>query len=166
MSRSTTLKGNPFDLEGPEIQVGDKAPEFTVNKSLVDSAKLSDYAGKTVILTAVPSLDTPVCDTMSRRFNSEAAKLGDGVAVLVVSVDLPPALARWCGAADAKNVTALSDYKDRDFGKKYGLWIPALGVLARAVFVIGPDGVVKHAEYVPEIAQEPDYDAALAAAKA
>jgi len=166
MPASVTLKGNPFKLEGSEVSVGQKAPDFTANKSLVETAKLSDLAGKTVIISVVPSLDTPVCDLQARRFNDEAAKLGADVAVVVISVDLPPAQARWCGAAGATNLTLLSDYNRRDFGARYGCWLPDLGILCRAIFVVGPDGTLKHAEYVPEIAQHPDYDAALAAAKA
>jgi thiol peroxidase len=165
MPNSVTLKGNPIPVEGTELKPGDKAPDFKASKSLVDDCSLTDFLGKTVIISSVPSLDTPVCDTSSRRFNEEAGKLGDAVAVVTVSCDLPPAQARWCGAADAKNLVVASDYKHHDFGKKYGVWIPKLGVNARAVFVIGPDGTVKHAEYVPEIAQEPNYDAALSAAK-
>jgi thiol peroxidase len=166
MPATVTLKGNPIALEGTEIKVGATAPDFKASKNLMEDRSLAEFAGKTVIISSVPSLDTPVCDISSKRFNTEAGKLGDAVAILTISCDLPPAQARWCGAADAKNLVVVSDYKHHDFGKKYGLWMPALGVNARAVFVVGPDGVVKHAEYVPEIAQEPNYDAALAAAKA
>ncbi len=165
MSRTVTLKGSPIDLNGPELKVGDSAPEFTVSKNLKEDATLGEFAGKTVILSVVPSLDTPVCDLQAKRFNEEAAKLGDGVAVAIISRDLPPAMARWCGAAEAKNLALLSDYKHRDFGAKYGVEIPALGILCRAVFVVGADGALKHVEYVGEVAEHPNYDAALAAAK-
>lgn len=164
MSASVTLKGNPVELCGPNLTVGADAPDFTANKSLVETACLGDFAGKTVLISCVPSLDTPVCDVQSKRFNEEAAKL-DGVEVITISVDLPPAQARWCGASGADKMTLLSDYKDRDFGHKYGTYIPSLGICCRAVFVIGPDGKIKHAEYVSEVAEHPDYDAALAAAK-
>lgn len=165
MPQSVTLKGDPIALSGPEIKVGDSAPDAKLAKNLKESVKLSDFRGKTLIVCAVPSLDTPVCDIEGKRFNKEAAALGDAVQVLIVSMDLPMAQARWCGAADANNVTALSDYKDREFGARFGTYMPALGVLCRAVFVIGPDGKVKHVEYVAEIASEPNYEAALAAAK-
>jgi thiol peroxidase len=164
MPSTVTLKGSPLHLEGTEIHVGDKAPDFRARRSLGEDASLKDYAGKTVLLSVVPSLDTPVCDLQARRFNEEAGKFGDKVAIVVISADLPPAQARWCGAADAKNLITLSDYMHHDFGRKYGVFIKELGILARAVFVIGPDGKVKYAEYVPEIAQHPNYDAALAAA--
>lgn len=165
MPSTVTLKGSPLHLEGTELKKGDTAPEFHARRSLADDASLKDYAGKTVILSVVPSLDTPVCDIQGRRFSQEAKSLGDNVVVALISADLPPAQARWCGAADANNLVMLSDYKDHDFGRKYGVYIKELGILCRAVFVIGPDGKVRHAQYVSEIAEQPDYDAALAAAK-
>jgi len=166
MPKSVTLKGNPLDLAGTEVKVGDKLPAAKLSKSLVDDVSLADYAGKTVVLVVVPSLDTPVCDIEAQRFNKEAASLGSNVAVLVISRDLPSAQARWCGANEAKNIQTLSDYKHRKFAKAFGVEIPALGVTSRAVFVAGPDQVLKYVEYVPEVAQEPNYDAALAAVKA
>ncbi len=165
MPSSVTLKGNPIAVEGKELKPGDSAPDFKLRKSLKDEATLADFAGKVLVVNAVPSLDTPVCDLQAKRFNKEAAALGDGAVVLMVSRDLPPAQARWCGAADATNIVCLSDYKHQSFGQAWGVELPDLGVLARAVFVVGKDGKVVHAEYVPEIAQEPNYDAALAAAK-
>jgi thiol peroxidase len=165
MPSSVTLKGNPVSVTGTEISTGDKAPDFTLHKSLVDKVTLGHFAGKTLIISVVPSLDTPTCDLQGKRFNKEAADLGDDAAVLVVSRDLPPAQARWCGANDATNITVASDHHVREFGNKYGCELPDFGILARAVFVVGKDGTVKYAEYVPEIADEPNYDAALAAAK-
>jgi len=127
--------------------------------------KGADLAGKVRILCPLPSLDTPVCDVEMKRFNTEAAKL-PGVVVAAVSLDLPFAAKRWCGATGSENVRALSDYKFRNFGTAYGIFAPAKGLLARAVFVIGKDDIVKHVEYVASVGSEPNYDAALAAAKA
>jgi thiol peroxidase len=155
----------PTDLEGPEIKVGDKAPSnFTLVATDMSEVKGQDLAGTVRILCAVPSLDTPVCDVEMRRFNTEAAKL-PGVTVAAVSLDLPFAAKRWCGASGSDKIRALSDYKNRDFGTSYGVFVPSKGLLARAVFVIGKDDVVKHVEYVPNVGQEPNYDAALSAAK-
>ena len=130
--------------------------------------KLSDAKGKVLILSAVPSLDTPVCDTETRRFNVEAGKLPGGVEVWTISMDLPFAQKRWCGAAGATAVKTLSDFRERAFAPAYGTLVkdgPLAGLSARAVFVVGKDGKVAHAEYVKDITQEPNYDAALAAAK-
>lgn len=165
---TVNFKGNPVSLQGEEVKVGQAAPDFKVQKS----SDLSDYtlatsAGKTRIVLAVPSLDTPVCDTETRRFNEEAAKLSD-VEVVCISMDLPFAQKRWCGAAGVENVITASDHRDASFGKGYGVLIsggPLDRITARAVFVIGPDNVVKYAEYVPEIAEQPNYEAALAAVK-
>jgi len=139
-----TMKGNPVTLVGDEVGVGQPAPEV----------KLSSFRGKVCILTSVPSLDTPVCDIETRRFNEETDALGDGVVVVAVSMDLPFAQARWCGAAGAQNVQTLSD-----------LLIKGLRLLARAVFVLDKDGIVRYQELVPEITAEPDYEAALQAAR-
>jgi thiol peroxidase len=155
-------------LSGPEIKPGQAAPDFSVVDNALQTVKLSDAGGKVLILSAVPSLDTPVCDRETRRFNEEASKLGDQVEVWTVSMDLPFAQKRWCGAADITRVRTVSDFRERSFGQNYGVLIkdtPLAGVHARAVFVVGKDGNIKHAEYVKEIAAEPDYDAALKAAK-
>jgi thiol peroxidase len=167
MSRSTTLRGNPLPLEGPELKVGEKAPDATLSKDLATEIQLSAYSGRTRILSVVPSLDTPVCAAQTKRFNEEAAKLPN-VAMLTISCDLPTAQARFCGAEhiDKDKLTVLSDHKRTDFGKKYGTLIPGLRVLSRAVFVVGPDDKLTYAEYVPEVANHPNYDAVLAAAKA
>jgi thiol peroxidase len=158
-----TLKGNPVTLEGEGVQVGQKAPAFTVLANDMSPKTLADFAGRTVVLSVVPSLDTPVCDVQTRRFNEEAGKLGDKVAVLTISMDLPMAQKRWCGANNATNVVTLSDYKDRSFAQAFGLRIKQNGLLARALYVIDKDGVIQYEQIVPEIAQEPDYDAVLAA---
>ena len=160
-----TLEGNPFTLIGPEITVGDTAPDFTVSANDMSPATLADYAGKVLIIAAVPSLDTPVCDTETRRFNTEAASLGDDVKILTVSMDLPFAQARWCGAAGIEAVQTLSDHAGASFGENWGTLIKELRLLSRAVFVVGKDGKVAYAEYLKEITEEPDYDAALTAAK-
>ena len=148
--------------------VGQSAPDFTLRDTSGKPVKLSDAKGKVVILSSVPSLDTPTCDTETRRFNQEAAKLGSGVEIWTISRDLPFAQKRWCGAAGVTAVKTLSDFRERAFGPAYGVEIkdgPIAGLTARAVFVVGKDGKVKHVEYVKEIGSEPNYDAALAAAK-
>ncbi len=161
-----TFKGTPKTLTGDgEVSVGQKAPDFTVNKTLVEKVSLSDYAGKTVVINVVPSLDTPVCSLQTARFNKEAASLGDDVVILTISMDLPFAQARWCGANDATAVVTASDWHDRDFGNKYGLMMKEFGLLARTVIIIDKDGVVRYFEISPEMAEEPDYDKALAALK-
>jgi thiol peroxidase len=166
MSRTTTLRGNPLPLEGPELKAGDPAPDATVSKDLVNEVKLSDFKGKTRILSVVPSLDTPVCAAQTKRFNDEAAKLPEA-AFITISCDLPTAQARFCGAEgiNKEKLIVLSDHRRTEFGKKYGTLVPNLRILSRAVFVVGPDDKIKYAEYVPEIAEHPNYDAVLAAAK-
>lgn len=156
-----TLKGNPFTLLGPELKVGELAPDFVVTANDLSPAKLSDFKGKVCVISSVPSLDTPVCDTSTRRFNQEATGLGSDVVILTVSMDLPFAQARWCGAAGVKNVQTLSDYKDAAFGLNYGLLIKELRLLARAVIVIDKEGKIQYTGLVKEIAEEPDYDAIL-----
>lgn len=162
----TAFRGNGLTLVGAPVEVGKPAPNFKIASSLVDYASLSDYAGKVRILNVVPSLDTPVCDKQTRRFNQIAGELGDSVVVLTISMDLPPAQARWCGIAEAKNIVPLSDYRNHSFGLAYGLHIKELDVLARAVLVIDREGIVRYQEIVSEIAQEPHYEAALEVVKA
>jgi thiol peroxidase len=167
-SASVTFKGNPITLGGREIKPGDAAPDFTAVDTGLQPVRLSDTKGKVIILSSVPSVDTPVCDTETRRFNEEASGLGDGVEVWTVSMDLPFAQKRWCAAAGVDRVKVMSDFRDRSFGREYGVQIadgPLAGVNARAVFVVGRDGKIKHVEYVKEIASEPDYEAALKAAR-
>ena len=163
-----TFKGNPVALGGREVKPGQVAPDFAAVDTALQTVRLGDAKGKVLILSAVPSLDTPVCDTETRRFNEEAAKLGPNVEIWTVSLDLPFAQKRWCGAAGISRVKTLSDFRDRSFGENYGVVIkdgPLAGIEARAVFVVGKDGVLTHVEYVKEIASEPDYEAALAAAR-
>ena len=158
-----TFQGNPLTLEGTQVKVGDTAPDFTVVNNDLNPLKLSDTKGKRVFLT-VPSLDTPVCDTEVRRFNQEASKLGN-VTIYTISMDLPFAQARWCGGANIDKVITASDYKDREFGKNYGVYINELGLLSRAVFVVDETNKVTYVEYLNEITNEPNYDKALEALK-
>ncbi len=161
------FKGNPVTLLGNEVKVGQAAPDFKVQKSDMSDYTLSTSAGKTRIIASVPSLDTPVCDTEAKRFNEEASKLSN-VEIVCVSMDLPFAQKRWCAASSVDKVITASDHREASFGKNYGVLISggALDrVLARAVFVIGPDNKVKHVEYVSDITQHPNYDTALAAAR-
>ena len=162
---AATFKGNPITLVGPELKPGDKAPDFKLNKSLVDQVSLADYAGKVKLISVVPSLDTGVCDAQTRRFNEEAGKLGDSVVVLTVSVDLPFAQARWCGAAGVDKVVTLSDYKDRSFGQAYGVFIREFALDMRAIFVIDQNDTIRYVEYVKEMTEHPNYDAAIEAVK-
>jgi len=160
-----TFLGNPLTLVGPEVKAGERAPDFTVLDNGLGAKTLADFAGKTVVLSVTPSLDTGVCDAQLRRFNQEAAGLGDGVAVLNVSMDLPFANKRFCAVAGIDKALTLSDHREASFGRAYGVLVKELRLLARAIFVVGKDGVVKHAEIVPEMTHHPDYDKALAAAK-
>jgi len=162
---AVTMRGNPLTLVGPEIKVGQKAPAFTVVGKTLQPATLDQFKGKVKIVTTVPSLDTPVCDAETRRFNEEASKLPGDVEILSISMDLPFAQTRWCGAAGVEKVTALSDYQTADFGQKYGTLIKELHLLARAVFVIDKNDNVSYVEYVKEVANQPDYEGALAAAR-
>lgn len=160
-----TFKGNPFTLLGPEVKVGDRAPGFTVVDNGLAPVTLASYPGKIKIISAVPSLDTPVCDTETRRFNQEAAALPDSVVVLTISMDLPFAQKRWCGAAGIDRVTTLSDYQERSFASAYGLLIKELKLLTRAVIIVDAQDTVRYIQIVPEVTSEPDYAAVLAAAK-
>ena len=162
---TVTLKGNAVKIVGDLPKVGAKAPDFTLVKTDLSTTTLKDYAGKTVILNIFPSVDTATCATSVRQFNAKAAKLPNAV-VLCVSKDLPFAFSRFCGAEGLTNVVTGSDFRDPDFGRRYGLTMsdgPIAGLLARAVVVVGGDGTVKYTQLVGEIANEPDYDKALAA---
>ena len=161
-----TFKGNSMTLLGPELKVGDAAPDFAVVDNGLAAVNLSSYAGKIKIISAVPSLDTPVCDTETRRFNQEAAALSGDVVILTVSLDLPFAQKRWCGAAGIDKVVTLSDYRERSFGLGYGVLIKELLLLTRAVFVLDGANTIRYTQIVPEVTAEPDYAAAIAAAKA
>lgn len=163
MSRQTTLKGDALTLLGEELHPGDAAPDFSLADNGLGTVTLGDTSGVRVI-NVVPSLDTPICDAQIKRFNEEASHL-EGVSIYCVSCDLPFAQARWCGASDVENVTTLSDYKDGNFGNAWGTMIDELGIQSRAVFVLNEHNTIVHAEYVPEVTEHPNYDAALTAAK-
>jgi thiol peroxidase len=160
-----TMHGNPLTLIGPEIRPGQKAPSFSAVDNNLAAVKLEDFKGMVKIICAVPSLDTPVCDAETRRFNVDAGKLPADVRVLTVSVDLPFAQKRWCGAAGVDKVVTLSDHRNVEFGEKYGVLIKELRILARAVFVVDKHDNAVYAEYVKDITNYPDYEAALAAAR-
>ncbi len=160
-----TFKGKPMTLLGPEIKSGDKAPDFRVVDNGLAPVSLADFRGKVKIVSAVPSLDTPTCDTETRRFNQEAAKLPGEAVVLTISLDLPFAQKRWCAAAGIDKVRTLSDYQDRSFASAYGVLIKELKLLSRSIFVVDKGDTVRYVQHVKEVAQEPDYAAALAAAK-
>ena len=164
-SGAVTMRGNPLTLVGNELKVGDAAPDIEVLSNDLKPVKLSSYRGKVCIVSTVPSLDTPVCDMETRRFNQEAANLGDDMVILTISMDLPFAQKRWCGAAGVDKVATLSDHREAAFGDAYGVLIKELRLLARAVFVVDKEGVIRYVQLVKEIAEEPDYDAAIAAAK-
>src|SRR3954454_6640601 len=163
-----TFKGNPVELVGPKLKVGDKAPEFTCVGAGLSLVTLGDTAGKARLFNVVPSLDTPVCNKQTRRFAEELQSLGDKVAAYTVSLDLPFAQQRWCTEAKVENLKNLSDVRDHSFGEHYGVLIKGLPIhlLARAVFVVDPQGTIKYVQIVPEIAQEPDYEPALKALRA
>lgn len=160
-----TFKGSPITLIGPELKVGDQAPDFTLNKDLLTEVNLSDYAGKIKLISVVPSLDTGVCDAQTRRFNQEAASLGDNVVILTVSADLPFAQARWCGAAGVDKVVTLSDYKTKSFGQAYGVLIKEFGLDMRSIFVIDANDKITYVEYLTEMSEPPNYETAIQAVK-
>lgn len=160
-----SMKGNALTLLGPALKVGDKAPEFEVLDNDLSPVRFSSFQGKICVIASVPSLDTPVCDIETRRFNQEAGDLGSDVAVLTISMDLPFAQKRWCGAAGVDKVITLSDHRNASFGTAYGVLIKELRLLARSVFVVDRDGVIQYIELVKELTEEPNYDAALGAVK-
>ena len=162
---AVTFKGNPLTLAGEEVKVGAPAPDFdlTFYKDGMHHVRKADLLGKPSIISVVPSLDTPVCQVQTKTFNQRLAALGDKVNAVTVSLDLPFAMNRFCGAEDIKAMRCGSDYMDRAFGRDWGLLIDELKILARAVFVLDKDGVVRHAEVVKEVASEPNYDAAITA---
>ncbi|MFG6121443.1 MULTISPECIES: thiol peroxidase [Thalassobacillus] len=159
---SITFKENPVTLVGEEVKAGDKAPDFKVLANDLSEVTLDDYQGSVKLISVVPSLDTGVCAEQTRRFNEEATSLGD-VKVLTISMDLPFAQKRWCGAEGIENVDTLSDHRDASFGKAYGVLIEELRLLARAVFVVDSENKVTYAEYVSEATNHPDYESAIAA---
>lgn len=163
-SGATTLKGNPLTLMGPELKLGDAAPDFTLTDNSLKPITLADTGHNVRIISVVPSLDTPVCDAQTKRFNEETAKL-PGVDIITVSMDLPFAQKRWCGAFGVDKVRMLSDHKDGSFGSHYGTLIKELRIESRAIFVLDQKNKIRHVEYVKEVADHPNYETALAAAR-
>ena len=161
---ATTLRGNPLTLIGPELKAGDAAPDFSLVDNALKPVTLKDTGNRVRIISVVPSLDTPVCDAQTKKFNEAAANL-PGVDIITVSMDLPFAQKRWCGAFGVDKVKMLSDHKDASFGSHYGTLIKELRIESRAIFVLDADNKVIHAEYVKEVADFPNYEAALSAAR-
>jgi thioredoxin-dependent peroxiredoxin len=161
---AVTFKGTPLTLVGPELKPGDKAPDFEMVDGGLSSTTLSKTGNTVRIFSVVPSLDTPVCDAQTRRFNEEAAKLAD-VDIITVSMDLPFAQKRWCGAYGVDKVKMLSDHRNASFGENYGTLIKEWRIESRAIFVVDQNNVVRHAEYVKEVADSPNFEAALSAAR-
>ena len=158
------MRGNPLTLVGPELKPGDAAPDFNLVDGSLKPVTLKDTGNHVRIISVIPSLDTPVCDAQTKRFNEEAAKL-QGVDIITVSMDLPFAQKRWCGAFGVDKVKMLSDHKEASFGANYGTLIKDLRIESRAIFVIDPQNKIRHAEYVKEVADFPNYEAALTAAR-
>jgi thiol peroxidase len=156
-----TMKGNPLTLIGKELKIGDLAPDVEVLDNNLSPVKLSSFRGKICVISSVPSLDTPVCDMETRRFNQEAAKLSSEIQMLTISMDLPFAQKRWCGAAGVDNVVTLSDHRNASFGTAYGVLIKELRLLARSVFVVDREAIIRYIQMVNEISEEPDYDAIM-----
>lgn len=163
--QETKMGGNVITLIGPKLNVGDKAPDFTVLDNGLLPKNLDDFGGKIKLISVVPSLDTGVCSLQTQRFNQEAANLGDDVVVLTISTDLPFAQARWCGAEGVDQVITLSDHRDTDFGEAYGVLIKELRLLNRAIFILDKENIIRYIEIVAENHDHPDYDSALAALK-
>ena len=160
-----TVKGNPVTLIGSEVKVGDKATDFTVVDGDLKDIRLKDFAGKMKMISVSASLDTPVCDTQARRFNQEAAKLPEDVVILNITMDLPFAISRFCTTAGIDKVHAYSDHREASFGNAYGVLIKELRLLARSIFIIDKNDVIRYIEIVPELTNHPDYDKALGALK-
>jgi len=160
-TREVTMHGNPLTLLGTSLSVGDKAPDFNVLDNDLKPVNLSAYAGKTLVITSVPSLDTPVCAMETRKFNVEAGNLGEDVAVLTVSMDLPFAQKRWCAAEGIENVKTLSDHRDASLGMAYGVLIKELRLLARTVFIVDKNQIIRYIQFVDEVTNEPNYEEVL-----
>jgi thioredoxin-dependent peroxiredoxin len=162
---AVTMKGNPVTLLGKEVEVGQQAPNATLVANDLSTFELSSLKGKTVIISVVPSLDTGICDLQTKRFNKEASSLGHDVAIVTISMDLPFAQKRWCGAAGVDKIKVVSDHRDASFGENYGLLIKGLRLLTRAILIVDKNGKITYKQIVPEITTEPNYDEALAALK-
>jgi thiol peroxidase len=162
-SAAVTMHGNPLTLVGPKLSVGDAAPDLELLDNDLNAVNLSSFQGKVCVILAVPSLDTPVCDMQTRRFNEAAGKLGDDVVILTVSMDLPFAQKRWCGAAGVEGVITLSDHRDAAFGTAFGVLIKELRLLGRSIFVLDRSGIIQYIQNVKELSEEPNYDAVIEA---
>ena len=160
-----TFKGSPLTLIGPELRIGDKAPEFSVLDQELKEFGLKDFAGKIKLISVTPSLDTPVCDMQARRFNEEVSKLKDDVVVLNISMDLPFAISRFCSTAGIDKIKVLSDHREASFGTAYGVLVKELRLLARSIFVLDKNDVLKYREIVPELTNPPDFNCPLDMAK-
>ena len=160
-----TVGGNPVTLIGQEVREGDIAPDFNVIGNDMEEVRFSSYRGKICVICSIGSLDTATCDVETRRFNTEAGNLGDDVIILTISMDLPFAQKRWCGAAGIDKVVTLSDHRDAEFGNAYGVLTKESRLLARAVFVVDREGIVRYVQLVEELANEPEYDAVITAVK-
>jgi len=158
-----TMKGKALTLVGKQVRIGDLAEDFEVVANDLSAVKFSSFHGKLCLISSVPSLDTTVCDIQTKKFNEQAKALGNDVVVLTISMDLPFAQKRWCGAAGVENVQTLSDHRKAQFGSAFGVLIDELRLLARAVFVVDKDGIVRYIQIVDELTNEPDYEAALKA---
>lgn len=156
-----TAKGYPITLVGPELKIGDKAPDFKINQDLLKEASLADYEGKIKLISVVPSLDTPVCESQTRLFNEEASKLSNEVIFLTISVDLPFAQSRFCSTAGIDRMITLTDYKHRSFGEAYGVLIKELQLDMRAIFILDSNNIIQYVEYLKEMTEHPNYEAAL-----
>jgi len=154
-----TMRGNPLTLVGHQVNVGDKAPDFIVIDNNLATVRFSSYRGKLCVISSVPSLDTPVCDIETRKFNAEASRLGPDVSIMTISMDLPFAQKRWCGAAGVERVQTLSDHREASFGLAYGVLIKELRLLARAVFLVDQGGTLRYVQLVKEVTNEPNYEA-------
>ena len=166
--RTVTMRGAPMPLAGPELYIGDRAPDFKLQQRSPEGLKdviLTDYTGKTLILSVVPSLDTPVCEMQTKRFNEEAASLPTDIEILTVSMDLPFAQARFCSSKGTDRLKTASDHIDANFGLAYGTLMSTIRLECRAVFVVSPDSTLRYVEYVPEVTDQPNYDAALISAR-
>ena len=163
--KTVTMKGNPLTLVGNPVKVGDSAPDFEVLANDLSPVKLSSFRGKICLISSVPSLDTDVCDIQTRKFNEQAGALADKVVVLTISMDLPFAQQRWCGAASVENLHTLSDHRKAEFGKAFGVLIDELRLLARAVFIVDAKGTIRYIQIVDELTHEPNYDEAIEALK-
>ncbi len=160
-SAAVTMHGNPLTLVGPELRVGDPIPDLELLDNDLNVVKLSSFQGKVCVISSVPSLDTPVCDMETRRFNEAAGTFGSDVVIITVSMDLPFAQKRWCGAAGVENVITLSDHRDAAFGTAFGVLIKELRLLARSIFVVDRNGRLQYIQHVKELSEEPDYNAVI-----